>query len=115
MTIITEPDLENDLLNSEWIKNKCQSSMVYSQNLYAALCNNKFFYGDKEWTCSWRHSAGIVSDIRGCGEDYMAWYCSGVSTREGFVTEGFSTEEIRLDLMRLGWITKPYESLQYNG
>lgn len=113
MTIITKPDLEHDLLNSEWIKSKCQSSMVYSQNLYAALCNNKFFYGDKEWTCSWRHSAGIVSDIRNCGEDYMSWYCSGVSTREEFVTEGFATEEIRLDLIRLGWTVQPYEGVKY--
>lgn len=115
MNVITEPNLETDLLNSEWIKSKCQSSAVYAQHLYAALCNNRFFYGDKEWTCSWRHSAGIVSDIRNCGEDYMAWYCSGMNGTNGFVAESFITEEIRLDLIRLGWIAKPYESLQYNG
>lgn len=104
-------NLEQDLLTSEWIQSKCRSSLIYSQNLYAALCNNKFFYENKEWTCSWRHSGGIVADIRNCGEDYMAFYCSGISTIDGFVAEGFVTEEIRLDLIRLGWIIKPDKSL----
>lgn len=107
-------NLEQDLLTSEWIRSKCQSSLVYSQNLYAALCNNRFFYENKEWTCSWRHSGGIVAEIRNCGEDYMAFYCSGISTAQGFVSESFVTEEIRLDLMKLGWIVKPYEQKVYS-
>lgn len=102
-------DLESDLLNSEWITNKCKTSTVYSQNLYAALCNNRFFYGDKEWTCSWRYAGGIVSEING-NNDYMDFYCSGIATHiNGFVTEGFVTDEIKLDLIRLGWIVKLYE------
>ena len=106
MSIIVKVSLEKDLLQNEWIKAKCQSSMVYSQNLYAALCNNRFFCGDEEWTCSWRHAGDIVSNIRNCGEDYMAWYCSGAANTKGYVTEGFATEEIRLDLLRIGWFIK---------
>ncbi len=102
-------NLEDDLMNSEWIKNKCLTSKIYSQNLYAALCNNRFFYGDNEWTCSWRYSGSIVSIING-GDDYLDFYCSGMSNIGGFVSEGFVTDEIKLDLMRLGWTVKPYES-----
>jgi hypothetical protein len=104
-------NLENDLLNSEHIKNKCKTSNVYSQNLYAALCNNRFFYGDKEWTCSWRYAGGIVADLRNVGETYIDFYCSGIAgNNEGYVGEGEVTDEIRLDLIKIGWIVKPYES-----
>jgi hypothetical protein len=104
-----EPDLETDLLNSTEIKNKCNHSEVYSQNLYAALCNNRFFYDDKEWTCSWRYAGGLVSQIN-FNNDYMDYYCSGISNRNGFVAEGFVTDEIKLDLIKLGWTIKPYDN-----
>lgn len=104
-----KPNLELDLMKSDDIANKCKYSDIYSQNLYAALCNNRFFYGDEEWTCSWRHSGNIVADLRNKGEDYIDWYCSGMSSKEGYVEEGFVTDEIKLDLIKLGWIVKPYE------
>lgn len=109
-------NLEKDLFNNETIIQKCKHSQVYAQNLYAALCNNRFFYGDKEWTCSWRYAGGIVANIRNCGEDYITFYCSGIGTDAGnneglgFVAESFVTDEIRLDLMKMGWEVKPYES-----
>ena len=109
---MNKPDLEQDLLSSDWIKQKCNTSEVYSQNLYAALCNNRFFYDNQEWTCSWRYAGGIVSEING-SQDYMDYYCSGVSNKNGFVTEGIATEEIKTDLIRLGWIVKPYEPDEY--
>ena len=62
--------------------------------------NNRFFYGDKEWTCSWRMAGGIVADIIKDG-NYMDWYCSG--------NESVVTDEIKLDLMIMGWTVKPYE------
>jgi hypothetical protein len=104
-----KPDLEKDLFDNKNIVEKCKHSKVYSQNLYAALCNNRFFYGENEWTCSWRMSGGIVADLRDCGEDYIDYYCSGMSNLDGFVSEGFATDEIRLDLAKIGWIVKPYE------
>ncbi len=104
-----KPGLEQDLFASPTIKDKCKYSIVYSQNLYAALCNNRFFYGDYEWTCSWRMSGGIVADLRDCGEDYLNYYCSGMSNLDGCVSESVVTDEIRLDLAKIGWIVKPYE------
>jgi len=79
-----ESSLEYDLLSTDWILEKVRSSEVYSQNLYAALCNNEFqknqvinILKDKRWSCSWRHAGGIIADMRqeGC---YMDWYCSGI-------------------------------------
>lgn len=104
-----EPNLELDLLSSDYIKRKCNGSETYSQNLYAALCNNRFFHNDKEWTCSWRYAGEIVSQING-SNDYMDYYCSGMwDGKEGFVTESVVTDELRNDLLSLGWTVKPYQ------
>lgn len=104
-------DLEQDLLSSAYIKDKCKNSDSYSQNLYAALCNNRFFKEEQEWTCSWRMSGGIVADIRDVGEDYMSFYCSGIVCDHisEYVPESVVTDEIREDLLKLGWTIKPYE------
>lgn len=113
-----KPNLELDLMKSDYIANKCIGSDVYSQNLYATLCNNRFFKGaldeggisyEQEWTCSWRHAGGIVADLRDCNEDYMAFYCSGIGDAEGYLPEGTVSDEIRKDLGELGWTIKPYE------
>lgn len=110
-------NLEYDLRSSPEILNKARNSKVYSQNLYAALCNNRFFYGDKEWSCSWRYAGGIIADILQEG-DYIDWYCSGIGSdpekTAGYVGEGFATEEIKLDLAKLGWIVKPYDYKEHN-
>lgn len=108
---MNKANLEADLLKTEYIVNKCKSSEVYAQNLYAALCNNRFFKDNEEWTCSWRMAGGIVADIRNIGEDYMSFYCSGIVTddNKGYVGESFVTSEIANDLLNLGWIVKPYE------
>jgi hypothetical protein len=103
-------NLESDLLKSDTIIQKCKHSEAYSQNLYACLCNNRFFYGDEEWACSWRYAGGIIADLRSNGEDYMDWYCSGIGgLNQNYVEESVVTDEIRSDLMKLGWIVKPYE------
>ena len=96
-------NLDIDLLKSETITNKCKHSDVYSQNLYAAMCNNTFYYGKEKWSTSWRGAGGIVADIRDCGEDYIDWYCSGITDKPGYVPEGDVTDEIRLDLIKIGW------------
>ena len=104
-------NLEHDLIKNDRIVTKCKTSEVYSQNLYSALCNNRFFYGTSEWTCSWRMSGGIVADLRDKGETYLDFYCSGIASDHitGYVPEGVVTEEIREDLLKLGWTVEPYE------
>jgi len=96
-------NLGYDLRSNERMLSKARNSEVYCEQLYAALCNNQFFYGDKEWTCTWRFAGGIISDMIQKG-DYIDWYCSG--------NEGFVTDEIKLDLMMMGWIVKPYDVKQ---
>lgn len=77
---------------------------------------------DRLWGASWRGAGGIVADLRDQGEDYMDYYCSGIKggmsfdakdddeyfERNRYVSEGDVTEEIRADLLRLGWFPVPY-------
>lgn len=104
------PSLENELRSSKEISDKCKASKVYSQNLYAALCNNEFKKGDKVWDCSWRHAGGIVANLREEG-DYIDWYCSGIGTEaSSYVGESFVTDEVRKDIEDLGWTIIEHES-----
>jgi len=75
------------------------------------------------WSCSWRHAGGVIADMQERG-DYIDWYCSGLRggadlTRDiseltaeekihydnlqKYVDEGRVTDEIRADLLKLGW------------
>ena len=124
-------NMEYDLRSTQWIIDKAKDD-VYAQNLYAAMCNNDFTKNDvwpilteKRWSCSWRHAGGIIADMQEKG-DYIDWYCSGIRdskildddefralTKEQqehyiqskkFVPESVVTDEIREDLLKLGWI-----------
>ena len=97
-----DPSLEQDLRYSKYISDKCKESEIYSQNLYAALCNNEFSKQDKTWSCSWRSAGGIVANLREEG-DYINWYCSGIGNDPHYVAESVVTEEIRQDIENLGW------------
>ena len=126
-------NLEYDLLTTDWILEKVRTQEYYAQNLYAAMCNNQFQRNDvwpilseQKWSCSWRHSGGIIADMQGKG-DYIDWYCSGINGDETemtpgdwdnltleqqtrykdsllFVGESVVTEEIENDLFELGWL-----------
>ena len=110
-------NLEYDLRSTDWIVEKVRASENYAQNLYAALCNNDFqrqdvwpVLKDQKYTCSWRYAGGIIADMRGQG-DYIDWYCSGIRggmsydevLPEELVPEGTVTDEVRDDLLQLGW------------
>lgn len=123
-------NLEYDLLITDWILEKVRNNDAYAQNLYAAMCNKDFVKNDvwpilteTKWSCSWRYAGGIIADMRQKG-DYIDWYCSGIKNMltddelkklnkdqleryeitKKFVGEGYVTEEIREDLLKLGWI-----------
>lgn len=125
----TVNNLEWDLVTTEWILDKARASEAYSQNIYAALCNNEFqkldvlpILKEQTWSCSWRYAGGIVADMRQQG-DYIDWYCSGMGglnqeydaketneewqKRTGYVPEGKITDEIRADFQKLGWVPLP--------
>ena len=99
-----ENNLEYDLLTTDWILAKVRNSDDYAKSLYAAMCNNDFvrlevmpILKGETWGCSWRYAGGIIADMRETG-DYIDWYCSG--------NESEVTEEIREDLLKLGWVVK---------
>ena len=123
-------DMEYDLLTTDWILQKVRQSESYAQNLYAAMCNNDFMKHDvlpilkeEKWHCSWRYAGGIIANMRQEG-DYIDWYCSGIRNSDSplideeaappeqqvadvtklFVSESVVTEEIRADLLTLGWL-----------
>lgn len=125
-------NMEYDLRSTQWIIDKVKGDDVYAQHLYASMCNNDFTKNDvwpilteQKWSCSWRHAGGIVADMQEKG-DYIDWYCSGIRdnkildddeyqalTKEQqeyyiqckkFVPESCVTDEIRADLLKLGWI-----------
>jgi hypothetical protein len=125
-----QDNMEYDLRTTDWILEKVRSSDIYAQNLYAAMCNRDFVKADTwhllkeiKWGCSWRHAGGVIADMQERG-DYIDWYCSGIrndlreediakctpeqlayyETIKLYVPEGYVTEEIREDLLRLGWI-----------
>ena len=133
-------NMEYDLRSTQWIIDKAKDD-AYAQNLYAAMCNNDFTKNDvwpilteKRWSCSWRHAGGIIADMQGKG-DYIDWYCSGIRdskildddefralTKEQqelyiqskkFVSESVVTDEIREDLLKLGWIVIDEEPEAY--
>jgi hypothetical protein len=133
-------NMEYDLRSTQWIIDKAKDD-VYAQNLYAAMCNNDFtknavwpILTEKRWSCSWRHAGGIIADMQGKG-DYIDWYCSGIRdnkildddeyqalTKEQqesyiqgkkFVPESCVTDEIREDLLKLGWIVVDNEPEAY--
>ena len=110
-------NLEYDLRSTDWILKKVRTSDSYAQNLYAAMCNMQFQKVDvwpllkgETWSCSWRHAGGIIADMQEKG-DYIDWYCSGIRDYDAnhpdlkdYVGEGHVTDEIRKDLLNLGWI-----------
>lgn len=122
-------NLEYDLLTTDWILEKARKCETYSQNLYAAMCNNEFtkkemwpILKEQKWSCSWRYAGGIIADMRQEG-DYIDWYCSGIRNsgddgesidteyvQRKYVSESVVTDEIQEDLDRLGWII-----VKYNG
>ena len=116
-------NMEYDLRSSKELCDKVKASENYAQNLYAAMCNmdwqSREFWQEMKgetWSCSWRHSGGIVADMREQG-DYIDWYCSGIGNAElgngleesKYVPEGTVTEEIEIDLNQLGWRPVPYK------
>lgn len=124
-------NMEYDLRTCDWMLDKVRSREEYAQNLYAAMCNNGFVKNDvwpilknQTWGCSWRYAGGIVAHMRGQG-DYIDWYCSGIKNgatedelaqaseedreryhwmEKHFAPESVVTDEIREDLLKLGWI-----------
>jgi hypothetical protein len=105
------------MCNNSFVNCKFQDT---PEGIVDALKNN-----GKEWSCSWRYAGGIIADM--CEEgDYIDWYCSGIRDNKEpseeewatwskeqqtnyteiyskYVSESVVTDEIRADLLKLGW------------
>lgn len=118
---MTQPNLEFDIIRAPEILEKLKNP-AYAQNLYAAWCNQEWqkrevfpILSDTTWSVSWRTAGGIVARLRGEGENYMDYYCSGIHNDDellalGFVTEGVVTDEIKQDLAKLNWYLIPEDT-----
>ena len=95
----SKPDLEADLLKSDLAKILCADDN-FANDLYAGLCNVTWIHSSGvEWDCSWRYAGGIIADIRGRGEIYLDFYCSG--------NEGIVTDAVAELMSKLGWAPEP--------
>lgn len=127
-----EHDMFADISNSPLFQKKVLDNK-YAQNLYAAICQNEFqkttvfnILRDDKFTASWRGAGRFIAELRGIGEDYMDFYCSGVAAsgmRENMntaevdasdqVPEGYITPEIMADLESIKWRPVNYTATDY--
>lgn len=102
------PELDQDVLNAEWLCQRIRSDVVYAEEFYCTLTNNEWIcvredapavwaaLADHVWSGSWRFVGGMIADLR--GGDYLDWYYNG--------NEGIISERVAADLTRLGWRVK---------
>lgn len=129
-----ENSLGYDLCHAKWIIKKVKKHETYSQNLYAALCNNQFIkypecwaiLREESWQCSWVQAVTIIANMRG-NDDHLYWLGSGIAIsgtgitmqerpkifsfenffyNRTFLREGTVSKEVEKDLKKLGWIVK---------
>ena len=90
------------------LKNLIEDDLI-AQDLWGALSNTTWISleDDFEYSCSFRFAGGLVANLRGKGETYMEFYCSGnagyvspiistVMSREGWTHKETTREEERL-------------------
>ena len=96
-----KPNFKKDILA---LSEKLQDES-YARAFYAALCNVQWLHFSETPEgangCTWRYAGGIVAEMRGCGEDYMDFYCSG--------NEGRVREDVYKDMKALGYKPIPYD------
>ena len=89
-----ERELEHDIKS---LANRARDDREFAVELYAALCNAEWRHDDGAgWSGgTWRYVGGLVADLRGRGEGYLDFYCSG--------GEGEITDRVAEAMAVLGW------------
>jgi len=112
MTDQPKPNLEQDLFDSQYIRDKARNNDIYCQHLYATLCNNEFIKAEvlsilaaEQWSCSWRHSGGIAAGLYdgSFSGDYMRYYTASFVDNANYISEGMIDEYVLEDLKKIGW------------
>jgi hypothetical protein len=103
------PDLEQEISDNFYIRDRLHDDRRYAEQLYSALCSVQWqkqdvlpLLADSMWTCSWRTAGAIVAKLRGRGENYLDFYCGG--------SEGVVDPEIEYDLGRMDWKPVYYDN-----
>lgn len=106
MRNMAQRDLEVELIDAQWIKDKVRNEDDYAEKLYAALCNIQWYPRDSVdieedvWSCSWRAAGELVGQLCNPTKDYLYLYCSG--------GEGSVDPEVAEDLRDLGWLWREW-------
>ena len=104
------------------IQNFCRYYRKFDNRFFKLDDSFAIIKDEQNWSASWRYAGQIVSNLR-IGEDYLDYYCSGIhwldnhsnissaytTAVSGFVEESMVTDEIRDDLLKLGWMVKSYD------
>lgn len=101
-------EFEDDFIT---LINRIREDKEFAQECYAALCNMRWRSGEnleKVYSCSWRYAGGLIASLRGKGEDYLHWYCSGIGGDS--VPEGEVTSRVREAFNTLGWFEYPWDN-----
>ena len=87
-------DLEHDL---RALADRARTERDFAVELYGSLCNAEWRHDDgSRWPGgTWRYVADLVAHLRGRGEDYLDFYCSG--------GEGEISVRVADAMAELGW------------
>lgn len=88
-----ERDLEHDI---KALADRAREDREFAVELYAGLCNADWEHDDgTRWEGSWRYAGELIAHLRGRGECYLDFYCSG--------GEGEITDRVADAMAALGW------------
>jgi hypothetical protein len=99
----TKPHTFVDLLRAHpWFIDKLKTNDDYAVAFYGSMCNLSWYHWHfhQEFSRTWRSAGGLVAELRGKGEDYIDFYCSG--------GEGRVTSEIKEDAKKMGFVVLPF-------
>lgn len=81
----------------------------FAVDLYRSLCNIRWIHesfpqDDRQAfaATTWRVAGAFVADLRGLGEDYLDYYCSGA--------EGHVHPDVAAEMAKLGWTWGEWDS-----
>jgi hypothetical protein len=89
-------DLEFDL---QQLAPRMRADRDFANEVYCALSNADWRHADgtNGRSMTWRYAAGIVATLRGCGEDYIDFYCTDACE------EGTISDRVASAMVELGW------------
>lgn len=89
-------DMERNFADDLYVVFGRSISRDLATEIYRAMCNVDWFHEDgSRFGCTWRSAGATVAELRGEGEDYLDYYCSG--------NEGYVADSVSGPLAERGW------------